>query len=96
MLICRIFECATNIYTKIMYICILILERNDNHMSPDKFYIKKQEFANRTLRFPVELLESLTQLASEKNTSLNNVVVQCCKFALKNLEEEPDIEQERE
>lgn len=65
-------------------------------MTSDKFYIKKQEFANRTLRFPVELLEELNQLASDKNISLNNVVVQCCTFALRNLEEDHDTEDDTE
>lgn len=57
-------------------------------MTFEKFNIKKQEYANRTLRFPVELLEQLNCLASDKNTSLNNVVIQCCEFALRNLEDE--------
>ncbi len=54
----------------------------------EKFSIKKQEYANRTLRFPVELLDALNHLASAKDTSLNNVVVQCCSYALKNLDAE--------
>lgn len=59
-------------------------------MAFEKFSIKKQEYANRTLRFPVEMLEELNCLASTKNTSLNNVVVQCCDFALRNLEDEEE------
>lgn len=59
-------------------------------MAFEKFNIKKQEYANRTLRFPVEMLEELNALASAKNTSLNNVVIQCCNFALNNLEEEEE------
>ena len=36
-----------------------------------KFKIKKQEYENRTFRLPVELLEQLNKLASDKNISLN-------------------------
>ena len=62
------------------------MERNDAFMS-EKFSIKKQEYADRTLRFPVELLDDLNHLASAKDTSLNNVVIQCCSFALEHLDE---------
>lgn len=53
-----------------------------------KFRIKKQEYANRTFRFPVEMLEELVKLANGKNISLNQLVIQCCDFALKNLVDE--------
>ena len=43
-------------------------------MTVDKFHIKKQEYSNRTLRFPVELLEELNTIASSKNISLNQLV----------------------
>nr|WP_300837744.1 hypothetical protein [uncultured Acetatifactor sp.] len=54
----------------------------------EKFRIKRQEYSNRTFRFPVELLEKLNELASNKNLSLNQIVVQCCEYALKNLDDE--------
>lgn len=57
-------------------------------MAVDKFYIKKQEYSNRTFRFPVEMLDELSNLASEKNISLNQVVLQCCEYALNNLQED--------
>lgn len=60
-------------------------------MESNKFSIKKQEYTNRTLRFPVELLEKLNCLASKTDTSLNNVVVKCCEYALENLD---DVENE--
>lgn len=52
-----------------------------------KFKVKKQEYANRTFRLPVELLEELNTLATNKNISLNQLVVQCCEYAIENLEE---------
>lgn len=54
----------------------------------EKFHIKKQEYSNRAFRFPVELLEELNMLASNKNLSLNQIVVQCCEYALKNLDDD--------
>lgn len=55
-----------------------------------KFKIKKQEFANRTFRLPVELLEELNRLAAEKDISLNQLIVQCCEFAIENIDEEAE------
>ena len=57
-------------------------------MAVDKFHIKKQEYSNRTLRFPVELLEELNMIATNKNISLNQLVVKCCEYAINNMEEE--------
>lgn len=57
-------------------------------MATDKFYIRKQEYSNRTLRFPVELLDELNQYASNKSISLNQLVIKCCEYAMKNIEEE--------
>lgn len=57
-------------------------------MAVDKFRIKKQEYSNRTLRFPVELLEELNTIASNKNISLNQLVVKCCEYAMKNIDDE--------
>ena len=57
-------------------------------MAVDKFHIKKQEYSNRTLRFPVELLEELNLIATSKNISLNQLVVKCCEYAINNMEEE--------
>lgn len=52
-----------------------------------KFKIKKQEYENRTFRLPVEHLEQLNKLASDKNISLNQLVVQCCEYAIDNLDD---------
>lgn len=57
-------------------------------MENGKFYIKRQEYSNRTFRFSVEMLEELGKLANDKNISLNQIVIKCCDFALKNLVDE--------
>lgn len=51
------------------------------------FEIKKTEYANKTFRLPVDLIEKMEKIAQEKGISLNNLVVQCCNYALDNLEE---------
>ena len=56
-------------------------------MAVDKFHIKKKEYSNRTLRFPVELLEELNVIATSKNISLNQLVVKCCEYAMKNFDD---------
>lgn len=51
------------------------------------FNVKKAEHTNKTFRMPVELVKKLELLAQEKNVSLNNLVIQCCEYALENLED---------
>ncbi len=52
----------------------------------NKFKIEKIEMKNKTFRLPAELLERMQTIAQNKGVSLNNLVVQCCEYALKNLE----------
>lgn len=35
---------------------------------------------------PLELVKKLEKLAQEKKVSLNNLVVQCCEYALENID----------
>ena len=42
----------------------------------------------RTIRFTESLFERLNKLASENDISFNLLVLQCCNYALENLEEE--------
>ncbi|HIV19623.1 MAG TPA: hypothetical protein IAC82_10030 [Candidatus Merdivicinus intestinigallinarum] len=41
----------------------------------------------RTLRFPADLYQQLKDTAAEHHTSVSSLVVQCCEFALQNMEE---------
>ena len=50
------------------------------------FKIKKTEMVNRTFRLPLELVQELQTVAQNKNVSLNNLIIQCCEYALKNLD----------
>lgn len=50
-----------------------------------EFIIKKPTSSNRTIRMPDDLIETLGKLANEQGISFNQLVVQCCEFALENL-----------
>ncbi|MBQ3589889.1 MAG: hypothetical protein II980_05500 [Clostridia bacterium] len=50
------------------------------------FEVKKTEYVNKTFRLPVDLIEEMEKVAQEKGVSLNNLVVQCCNYALENLD----------
>ena len=54
------------------------------------FDVKKPEMANKTFRLPVELIKRLETVAQEKGVSMNNLVLQCCEYALDNLKNEKD------
>ena len=49
------------------------------------FNIKKTEYTNKTFRIPTELVKRMEFIAQEKGVSLNNLVVQCCEYALDNM-----------
>ncbi len=44
-------------------------------------------YLSRTLRFPAELYQQLKEKSAEYHISLSALVVQCCEFALQNLDE---------
>lgn len=50
------------------------------------FKVKKEEFINKTFRMPNDLIEQLQSVAQEQSVSLNQLVIQCCQYALDNLE----------
>ena len=50
------------------------------------FNVKRIEYVNKTFRMPAELVKQLEVLAQGQRISLNNLVVQCCEYALANLE----------
>ena len=50
------------------------------------FSVKKPQYINKTFRMPVELVQKLESLAQEKQVSLNSLIVQCCDYALENVQ----------
>lgn len=52
------------------------------------FRVTKTEYTNKTFRMPSELVHQLETLAQSKEISLNQLVIQCCQYALDNLDEQ--------
>ena len=52
------------------------------------FQIKpdKKETENKTIRFPVSLIEKIDQVIVENNVSFSSFVIQACEYALENME----------
>jgi len=50
------------------------------------FEVKKTEYINKTFRMPVDLVKQLEILAQAKQVSLNNLIIQCCEYALNSLD----------
>lgn len=42
----------------------------------------KKEASNKTVRLPNDLIKKIERLAKEKDISVNQVVLQCCKSAI--------------
>ena len=51
-----------------------------------KFIIKKPTSSNRTVRMPDELIEKISNISAEKEISFNQLVIQCCEFALEHID----------
>ena len=56
------------------------------------FIVKKNESSNKTIRMPNELISKLEKIAHEIDISFNQVVIQCCEYALENLKKEKSAE----
>ena len=53
------------------------------------FIVKKNsEMMNKTFRLPVDLVERLTEVARTQDVSVNNLVQQCCEYALGDMDGE--------
>lgn len=52
------------------------------------FIIKKTEYVNKTFRITKELSNKLSEIAQKENISVNELVVQCCNFAIANMSED--------
>lgn len=57
------------------------------------FKVNKPEMVNKTFRMPAELIERLNVVSQEQKVSLNNLVCQCCEYALNNMSEKSDNEE---
>ncbi|MBQ9133399.1 MAG: hypothetical protein IJX64_02575 [Clostridia bacterium] len=48
----------------------------------------KSANVSRTIRFTDKMFDDLTRVARKNGVSFNNLVLQCCKYALDNMEKE--------
>ncbi|MBQ8767806.1 MAG: hypothetical protein IJZ16_13500 [Clostridia bacterium] len=49
------------------------------------FEIQNQQKSNKTIRMPNELIDRLQTIADQNNISFNQLVVQCCEYALNDM-----------
>lgn len=47
----------------------------------------KRESENKTIRFPLELINQINQAIEGNDVSFSNFVIQACQYALDNIEE---------
>lgn len=54
------------------------------------FQIKqnRKESENKTIRFPLPLIEEITNAITGKDVSFSSFVIQACEYALKNMDTE--------
>ena len=50
------------------------------------FIVEIEEMVNKTFGLPLKLVEKLYSVAQNQGVSLNNLVKQCCEYALENLD----------
>ena len=53
------------------------------------FQIKqyKKETENKTIRFPIQLIDRIEKAITSKNVTFSRFVIQACEYALNNMEE---------
>ena len=54
-----------------------------------------EETTNRTFRFPKSLMDKMSATAQQENVSLNNFVVQCCEYAMENIQQSDEKETDK-
>lgn len=54
------------------------------------FRIQKPTASNKTIRMPDTLIETLERLAAAHDISFNQLVIQCCEYALHDMEQSAD------
>lgn len=54
----------------------------------EMFTVKKEKSVNKTVRMPESLVWKLNEWAVKKDVSFNQVVNQCCQYALEHSEME--------
>lgn len=52
------------------------------------FKVQKTEYVNKTFHITKELADKLSETAQAQDVSMNELVVQCCNYALANMEKD--------
>lgn len=52
------------------------------------FRVDRTEYVNKTFRLPTDLVERLEKVAQTERVSMNQLVIQCCRYALDHMEED--------
>ena len=50
--------------------------------------IKNKEKVNKCVRFPIEIIDEIEQIALENNVSFSKFVIEACEYALKDLKDQ--------
>lgn len=60
------------------------------------FQIKsnKKESENKTIRFPLSLIDSINNAITNKDISFSGFVIQACEYALQNMDTSKDEEEQ--
>lgn len=60
------------------------------------FQIKpnKKQTENKTIRFPIPLIEEIEKVLENQNATFSSFVIQACEFALENMEDTEENLQE--
>ena len=56
---------------------------------------KPQSNISRTIRFTEDIFHTLNEIANNEGTSFNNLVLQCCQYAIDNYEQEKTTDSEQ-
>ena len=54
------------------------------------FHVQRTEMISKTFRLPEDLVNQLSIVAQQQGVSVNNLVAQCCAYALAHLDESPE------
>lgn len=52
----------------------------------------KKQTENKTIRFPIPLIEEIENAIQNQNVTFSKFVIQACRYALENMEDNEDIE----
>ncbi|MGF2053978.1 YlcI/YnfO family protein [Vagococcus fluvialis] len=55
-------------------------------MSDFKLRSDKKETENKTIRFPLPLIEEINEVIKNEDVTFSGFVIQACEYALKNIE----------